>query len=898
MFAGRLRMLVLALVVVGSLGHGAATEQQAVDAPQTARVLWTESRVQGTPDPPLPFLVEPVFTALTWDRPLYVKPEPGTPNLLVILQGGEQDKPAKILRIEDRDDVSSVEVVLELPGRLIYGLEFDPHYQQNGLLYIFSNGPTVEPERHNAITRYEIRGALGNGVAEPTSALDILTWRSMGHDGGDLCFGNDGMLYATSGDGTSDSDNWLSAQDPSNLLGGVLRLDVREANEQQPYRIPADNPFVDLDGARGELWAIGLRNPWRMSCDPVSGQIWVGNNGQDLWETAHLMNRGDNFGWSVYEGSHPFYASRTLGPGTLVLPTVEHHHREARSLTGGVVYRGDRFASLQGAYIYGDYSTGKIWGALHDGERLLWHKEIADSSLQIAGFSNSHRGDLLIVDHAGGIFRLQENPQKDTAENTFPKRLSETGVFASVSNHQPTAGVLTYSINADGWNDGATAERLLGLPGESQIDFTREHGWNLPEGSVVVQTLTVNVSSEEGTRPRRIESRLLTRQQGEWNGYSYLWNEAQDDAVLVDRDGMEIAFDTIDDTGQSKQQVWRVPSRAECMSCHSRAVNYLLGLTEQQANYVYKDAREESSQLEAWQQMGLFSSPLPMAAEAMVALVDPHDESADLQQRVKSYLHTNCASCHVQAGGGNSRMELSLKTPLEEMGIVGHFPQHDSFGIARPQIINPGLPEQSVMVARLNRRGRGQMPPLVSNQVDQAAVKLFAQWIRELPIERPFVRNWTVDQFSLSLEEALSTDRSLANGKQMFRAAGCAQCHRIEEENAGIGPNLAGLAVRMKPQDILRSIIHPSEQVAPQYAMTVLLTDSGEVIQGRIEQENDNWITIRGQSTSDEPRKIAKESIEERRLSTTSTMPEGTLNHLSENEIYDLIAYLLSVESN
>src|SRR3989454_10256494 len=157
----------------------------------------------------------------------------------------------------------------------------------------------------------------------------------------------------------------------SDLLGGVLRIDVDLTEGTQSYSVPKDNPFVGRINARPEIWAYGLRNPWRMTIDGQTGQIWAGNNGQDLWETAHLVKRGENYGWSVYEGSHPFYLNRKLGPPPAVLPTIEHHHAEARSLTGGVVYYGDASPDLNGVYVYGDYSSGTIWGARHDGSRVV-----------------------------------------------------------------------------------------------------------------------------------------------------------------------------------------------------------------------------------------------------------------------------------------------------------------------------------------------------------------------------------------------------------------------------------------------------------------------------------------------------------------------------------------------
>ncbi len=238
-----------------------------------------------------------------------------------------------------------------------------------------------------------------SGSVDPASEHVILEWRSGGHDGGGIAFGHDGMLYISTGDGTSDSDKWLSGQTLDDLLGSVLRIDIRDSTPEKPYVIPPDNPFVDLPNARPELFAYGLRNPWRLTVDALTGQVWVGNNGQDLWETVHLVRPGENYGWSVYEGSHPFYINRKLGPHPLTLPTAEHPHSEARSITGGVVYHGAKWPDLRGHYIYGDYETGKIWGIKHDGEQVVSHRELADTSLAIAGFATTNTGELLVVDH-------------------------------------------------------------------------------------------------------------------------------------------------------------------------------------------------------------------------------------------------------------------------------------------------------------------------------------------------------------------------------------------------------------------------------------------------------------------------------------------------------------------
>ena len=849
----------------------------------TTRVPWANIKLQGSPEPPLPYVTEPAFTAITWERPIYAKAEPGTTNLIVVLQGGEQDKPSRMLRL-DETQPTRVSELLSMEGRLVYGLAFDPDYETNGFLYLFSNGPTSEPERKNRISRFHVRDTPARDC-DATAELVIIEWRSMGHDGGELGFGADGMLYISSGDGTSDSDGWLSGQDISNVLGGVLRIDVRDATAAAPYKVPPDNPFLNIEGARGELWAFGLRNPWRLWCDNASGQIWVGNNGQDLWETIHLIRRGENYGWSVYEGSHPFYAQRQRGPVEIVPPTIEHHHTEARSLTGGVVYRGTQLPELDGAYIYGDYSTGRIWGARHDGAKIVWHQELADTSHQIAGFAIAPSGALLVVDLGGSLHRLTPAPAHPQV-TPFPVRLSETDLFVSVAEHILKPGIVPYSVNAAGWNDHAAAERFFAVPDDKKISTTDQRGWNLPEGSVLGQTLSL---PHEG-RLQRVETRLLIRQQHEWTAYTYRWNEQQTDATLVPKSGEQVAHASSDGTTIT----WQIPSRAECMSCHSRAVNFVLGLSTPQMNRPHDYGSVTANQLSTLHQMGLLQE-LPNLDGP--PLVDPYDTTQTLDARARSYLHVNCSCCHVEAGGGNTRMELEFARALKDMRLVSARPQHATFEIRDAMLVAPGEPNRSVLLARISRRGTGQMPPLYTRVVDQAGVKLIHEWVATMPrSERVFVRDWTTEELVARLDD-LTDQRSPERGRKTYQDLGCIQCHRIGDEGGGAGPDLSTITKRLAPAQIIQSIVEPSAAIAAEYALTMVTTSDGRALRGRIEYEDANVIRLRSPESFDVPVTVEKSKVDVRALSTVSMMPEDMLNSCSVDEILDLLAYLVGSDT-
>jgi glucose/arabinose dehydrogenase len=748
------------------------------------RLPLTTCKVIGSPDPPPSYRAVRVYPDFTVSFPIAVAHQPGSDRLIVIHQPSPYAA-TQVGRMKDDPKARELETLLSLDG-VAYDLTFHPDFAKNGHVYLGWNGPSSGPSaaRKTRITRYTMERTPPYRL-DPKSAVEIIAWQSDGHNGGALRFGHEGLLYVTSGDGTSDSDTNVVGQEMSSLLAKVLRIDVDHPEPGKTYTVPKDNPFVNLKGARPEIWAYGLRNPWRMTVDKQTGHIWVGQNGQDLWEQAYLIRKGDNYGWSVMEGSHPFYPKRKPGPTPFVKPTVEHHHSESRSLTGGIVYYGKRHPALRGAYIYGDYSTGKVWAVRHDGRRILWHREIADTRLQITGFAADPRGEILICDHRGqgkgGLYTLEPTP-KEARPTGFPRKLSESGLFRSVKGHVMEPALIPYSVNAPLWGDNAYKERWLALPeGEVRIDFPSTRGWNLPDRTVVVKSFALEMEEGNPKSRRWIETRFLTRQQGEWFGYSYAWNDEQTEGTLVEGKGADRVFAirvprSAEHPDGVRKQTWHYPSRTECMVCHSRAANWVLGLTDLQMNRVHDYGGVRDNQLRTLEHLGLLR--LNWAEEARTALrdearakgmsakeieaylkrqtsargqrepiatallakppekyprlVDPYDAKADLTARARSYLHSNCAQCHVEAGGGNAQIDLEFTTKLEQMRVVNVKPQHHTFGLPDARLIAPGHPERSVLLHRMSHRREGHMPPLATSLVDRPAVEMLREWIREL----------------------------------------------------------------------------------------------------------------------------------------------------------------------
>jgi uncharacterized repeat protein (TIGR03806 family) len=712
------------------------------------RTPWTSSRVRGAPDPPPPYRTERAFANLQFAEPLDITAAPGTDRLFVAERYG------KIFSFPNDPAVARPDLLVDL-GKIVYGIAFHPNFAANGYFYVtYLVDPKAELPEGTRVSRFEMRRD-GSFRCDPQSEQLLITWPSGGHNGGCLKFGPDGYLYIATGDAGEIADPREAGQDLATLPGKILRIDVDRREDGKPYAIPADNPFVDTAGVRGEIWAYGLRQPWKISFDRATGDLWTGNVGQDLWEMVLRIERGGNYGWSVTEGSHPFRPERKRGPTPILSPVVEHDHANFRSVTGGFVYHGRRLDELRGAYIYGDYDTGRIWMLRYDRSsgKVTENKELVDSSLRLVGFAEATDGELFLLDHMSGqISQLVPNAAKATSD--FPRTLSATGLFASVAEHVPAPGVIPYSVIAPQWCDGATKERYLAVPGESKIAFEAitypqpapgaPPGWKFPDGTVLVETLSLEMETGNPSSSRRLETRILHHERlsgGEdvgdqyWQGYTYLWNNDETDAVLLeDPRGRDAAYTIRDPSAPAgkRRQTWHFPSRAECTVCHNMAAKYVLGAQTLQMNKDHDYGGTVANQLRTLEHLGIFTAPLPAAPEKLPRLADYRAESESLERRARSYLHANCAHCHRKWGGGNAEFQLLATLPLNELGIVDVRPGHGTFGIPLARILPPGDPYRSVLFYRMAQVGPGRMPRIGSAIVDERALALVGEWIAHL----------------------------------------------------------------------------------------------------------------------------------------------------------------------
>lgn len=711
------------------------------------RAPWTVSRMVGTPEPPPPYATELAFPRLKFEAPIVMGVAKGIDRLFVGEYGG------KVYSFPKDPKQAKADLAIDLSKRpqgfeAIYGLAFHPRFETNHFVYLCYITKNDIPEG-TRVSRFTMEMTDPPRI-NPESEKVIITFPSGGHNGGCLAFGLDGFLYISTGDAEvpSPPDPRDTGQDISDLLSSILRIDVDHEEKGRGYRIPADNPFVGLAGARPEIWAYGFRNPWRMSFDRLNGDLWVGDVGWELWELVDRVERGGNYGWSVVEGRQPVHPEGRRGPTPILPPTYEHPHSEAASITGGYVYRGSRLPDLVGEYVYGDYQSGKVWGLRHDGKKVTSHRVLAETSLALVAFGEDAAGELYLIDYERSkqIHRLVPNSASSRSNQEFPRLLSQTGLFTSTRDHTPSSGVVPYSINAALWSDHATAERLVALPGTSRIESTENGIWQLPEGAVLARTVAMEMERGNATSRKRIETQVLHLEAGSWRPYTYTWNDDQIDATLAPPEGDSKVL-SIRDTeapGGLRRQTYRIHSRAECVLCHNpwaekkttifgRQSASPLGLTTAQLNRDTAHNGGDLNQLTWFEQLGLFSKPLSAKPEALTRATDPYDESADLNLRARTYLQVNCSHCHQHNAGGAATIWLSDDLTLEKMQVLGIKPAQGTFGITDACVIRPGDPAGSVLQYRVAKLGGGRMPRVGSNVVDERAVAMIGEWIRRMP---------------------------------------------------------------------------------------------------------------------------------------------------------------------
>jgi len=370
--------------------------ESAADTPETQTPV---SPASGLPDS---VGLERVFDHASFERLTGLYPTPLSGDLW--LATGQAGRIYLLTPSEDGIflDISD-EVSRDGNEEGLLGLALAPDFQTTGVFYVYYSA--ADPRR-SVISRFQ---SSSGGIGDPDSEEVILEVPQpfSNHNGGQIVFGPDGYLYVGLGDGGSARDPQGNGQNLGTLLGSILRLDV--SGGSAGYSVPPDNPFVGQGSARGEIWAYGLRNPWRFSFDSDTGDLWVGDVGQNTREEIDLVVKGGNYGWSIMEGAGCLGGGSNCDKDGLLAPVIDYDNgRGGCSVTGGFVYRGSAIPDLQGAYVYSDYCTGTIWALRFDGSSVIAHEEIGQADFNVSSFAQGPEGELYVLEHAedGGIYRI------------------------------------------------------------------------------------------------------------------------------------------------------------------------------------------------------------------------------------------------------------------------------------------------------------------------------------------------------------------------------------------------------------------------------------------------------------------------------------------------------------
>lgn len=926
------------------------------------RVPWTATTLRGSPDPPLEYRAERIFPGLEFDRPVTALQLPGRDRILVLEVGGDLLTFACDAAVTEAQRAGTVlDYVSNLNAALDVTLH--PDFVDNGYIFVaWKCRPDLTP-RGAKIVRLQLSDDPVP-VVVPGSMKVIFEWTSGNHCGSALRFGPDGYLYASLGDGAGafPPNEHRTAQNLSDIRGSVVRIDVDHATPDSAYSIPGDNPFVGVPNAREEIFALGVRNPWRMDFDPLTGELWAADVGWELWEMIHRIVPGGNYGWSVTEGPQPVHGDEPLGPGKLIPPQIALPHTESDSITGGIVIRGQSPRRLDGHYIYGDYVNGSVWSARVEGKRMVDHRRLAATGLAVISFaslnidSKDQNRTLVILDHGGGLYRLVPNTvERDKAE--FPRRLSRTGLFADMTALSPAPGVIAFQPTAGMWRDGATASRLIAVPGGEAVRTHKKRKlWGFQPWTVVANTISRRCVDTDGAiRDRKIETQILLYDGFLWQPYAYHWNDEQTDAELVPAVGLTVELTIPSERFGQIRYDHQIHSRAQCQSCHHSNVPGGISFTP---HMLGGDVVQSQ-----WRRL-VEQAVVQQAVNVGKLVVDPADETQSLDDRARSYLAINCGHCHQRGGGGTAPIVLTRSTPQDKMNAIeapvgqGSFGLvHGMEGLGQPSTISPGdgrvisagSPFESVLYYRMGTIGSGHMPRIGAQLTDESGLKLVHDWIRGLSradvsretespsatsaalriqheiFQLPFgeARDQAVEKLSgeyqpltaglfeafvppeqrvkkiganADVAKLLTLSGVADRGRQWFAgspASQCRSCHVAQGVGKRIGPDLDGIASKRSRSHLLESLLQPAAAIEPQWRTVSVLTDSGQQVTGVVVAEDAETLTLRDTKGVDV--EIAKIEIELQKNQPQSVMPDGQVATMTEIELADLLAYLQSL---
>ncbi|MEM6802381.1 MAG: PQQ-dependent sugar dehydrogenase [Bacteroidota bacterium] len=773
---------------------------------------------------PLSLQVSDPYPNLSFDLPLHIAEEPTTNRMLVGELGG------RIQAFNLTANNPSKTLFLDISGRTwfegesgLLSFAFHPSYPDSNYIYVFYQYDGGFPN-YSRLSRFTV--PVAGGVADPASELVLIQQSddNANHNGGMLVFGNDGYLYVGMGDEGGRDDEYDNAQLlDKRLFSGILRIDVdRNPSRSHPirrqpqlrggsdrsftanYMIPNDNPWQDVNGAfLEEFYAIGLRNPARMSLDHITGEIYIGDVGQEGREEINILASGANYEWPFREGSLTGPKSRPAQHyGTDTGPAFEYGHSNGSNcVIGGIRYRGTALPNLAGQYIFGDNGSSIIWSGLPSGGSIpatQLMQTTATSSTGLVAFGEDLSHNIYFINmgppNLGKLYTFTNvsgppGPQP-------PQFLSQLGIFRNLTSLEPDSFAIPYAQNVPFWSDGALKSRFMIVPNDGnpntpseQIGYESEGNWTFPFGTVFVKHFDLPIDESNPGLRRKLETRLMVHgTDGRYYGLSYRWLDNQADAVLLE--GSRSDTIAINTANGPREVIWYYPSRSECLTCHKDVTGSVLGLKTAQLNgdLSYPSTGRTANQIKTLAHLGFFDqTPDTANLNSLSAFPDVQNTSVPLQDRAMAYLDANCGYCHNPNTGITAQFD-ARNLPSNDLTSLIYGPVTNNFGLAGGHVIVPGKEEQSVLLYRMASLRNGvAMPSLSKNRVDSVGLDLLRNWINSIPTGFDSNPNTPAIGQTINfppIPNALTTDPAIS--LQATASSGLSISYTVEEGPASV----------------------------------------------------------------------------------------------------------------
>ncbi len=694
---------------------------------------------------------EPVFSRLRFTDGMQMLQPPNNSSIWLVVE-----RIGRVLAFDNNENVSTTSLFLDIIDRVnnsvnggMQSMAFHPNYPADGRIFVSYTADSGNSALPIAYRLSSFTSSDSGITFDPASEKIILSAdvRDANHAWGTVGFGPDGLLYIGMGANVS-SD----AQNTDNFHGSIARINV---NGAFPYTIPPDNPFASGGGA-AEIFAWGFRNPFRWSFDD-EGNLWVGDVGGELFEEINIVVKGGNYGWPKQEGN----LCKVDSCDNFINPISSYaHDGNPAAVLGGLVYKGTRFPVLRGKHIFTDIANGTTRAITLNTDGTASTEIISRSTSGVRHYTQDQFGEV----YGMQSWRIVRLVAPDISNlGSFPDRVSKIGCFLQGNPSLPGSALIPYDLNVPFWSDGAGKDRWFALPENGVIHINQDGDFDFPNGSLLFKNFHLG--------GKLIETRMIVRHlDGEWAGYSYEWDDAETDGLLVSVSGKEKIIGN---------QLYTYPGRVQCLQCHTPAAGHSLGLEISQLNrsIEYPSTGLTGNQLETYEHILLFDTSLSVPPENLPALPRTIDSTMGINERARAYLHSNCSQCHRPGGPGGGGLDFRFTTPIQDVGVVNADPGSGNLGVDGAKLVKPGDPSHSVVPLRMRALHESRMPPLGSNVMDAGGVALLEQWISSLDgathapsvvIGKPVVDSIFFDGNNIQIEAAVAVSSGTISRVEFF----------------------------------------------------------------------------------------------------------------------------------